>query len=109
SYRLSAMCYVPSVGGPLPSEVTLHFAYYDDGAWVDVGEDSPTAQDEWQELDSGIFKIPLTATGIRAKFIIADTASDDEFFIFDDVVLRPFGVPNEHQNNFLDYGKGTIR
>ena len=84
----------------------MHFGYYDSAAWTDF-EVSPTAQDEWQLLTTGVVAVPETATGIRAKFIIAAAATDGEYFYADDIWLKPIGRHNEHLNNYFDYGTGT--
>ena len=105
SYRFSASAYVPSVGGPSAAEVSIRIGEYYSAAW-NWTSDAASVQNAWEDLG---FDITLNAatTGIIVRFAIASTASDGEYAYFDDIILKPIGIHNQHSQNYLDLGTGT--
>jgi hypothetical protein len=88
TYTFAFWVYVPSVGGPsAASEARIGIGYYDSGVWTDVTAGA-TGFDAWELLTVTI-TLPATATGARIRVNISSTASLNEFFYVDDVVLDP--------------------
>lgn len=100
-YRLSGQVLVPLVGGPEVGEVELVLAYYDGGAWTEVTV-SPTTVTAFEGIVTADVSIPATATGAFAVGRITAVAATDEYVYWDKLSLRPLGIHNEHDNQYLD-------
>ena len=106
TYDFSGYCYVPSTGGPLPSEVYMAINYYDSGAWTPVSTVA-TQTDAWEKL-SLQFTLPATATGVYIDITISEASSLNEYVDWDHFRLYPVGVDNTHLLNYADAGTNTM-
>jgi parallel beta-helix repeat protein len=105
-YTFTAWVYVPSTGGCLAGEARITVAYYDSGAW-NATNAGATGQDAWEQITASM-TIPSTVTGVYVRCNMLAAASAGEIFYVDDLRLKAHGIHNEHNNNFLDNGTGTI-
>lgn len=107
TYTKTAFAFVPSTGGPAASEVRLLVAEYYSGTWHYTELDVATVQDEFEEL-TGTFTVNAATTGCYTYMNIMATAEDTEYCWFDDIRVRPDGVGNDHSQQFVDAGTGTL-
>lgn len=86
TYTFRSWVYVPTTGGPSPTELGIYFYAYYSAAWNLVGSDIASTQDSWEEL-TVIGTLPAATTGVYIRYRIDSFASSGEFFYADDVQL----------------------
>ncbi len=100
---------IPSVNGPLASEVSIVLQDSTGGAWSSTGIFATTDYyDAWQAVEvTRTIGTTCAAGGFLPSLAIAAAASSSEYIWWDDLRLRPDGVHNEYGQNFSDTGTGT--
>lgn len=106
TYKLQCRIRIPG-GAMLGSELTAVLSDYSGGAWADTSQACALTYDAWQTV-SVTRAMRATATGIRARFVMAAASENGEGFYIDDIRLIPQGSTNAHDNNIDDDGTDTI-
>jgi hypothetical protein len=101
TYNFRAYVYVPS-GGYTVGNITLRFGDDSGGS-----SDSPavSAADTWELLEVE-HTIASDAADTYIGLRIDETGTDTVYW--DDIQLLPLGIHNEHDQQFIDNGTGTI-
>jgi hypothetical protein len=88
TYSFGCWLYVPSVGGPLGTEILIRAEYYDSGVWSAFDTVALNNTDVWQQIITKM-SIPATATGARLTIRFDTAAALNEFVYIDDITLDP--------------------
>jgi hypothetical protein len=80
------------------------FGYYN-GSWTDS---YAYVNDDDYALHTIEITFPDDTTGVRLYLLVESTATSGEKLSIDDVQLLPMGTHNEHNQQFIDNGTGTI-
>jgi hypothetical protein len=100
---------IPSVNGPLASEVSIVLQDTTAGAWSSTAIFATTDYyDQWQAVQvTRTIGTTCAAGGFLPSLAIASAASSSEYVYWDDLRVRPDGVHNEYSQNYSDAGTVT--
>lgn len=104
TYLIGAWVLIPS--SMTYSGVQLGVRYYTPSSWTFSSEVALESYDTWQWIEK-VVTIPASATAAHPRVEIATSASSSEYIRVDEIVLRPYGIHNEHGQQFADGGLKT--
>jgi len=96
--------YIPSIGGPDPSEVWIRVAYYNGAAWVTSDSETPANTDTWEKLSLRL-QIPDSGEAIYISTRIDTTAANGEYIYIDDIEVHRYPTFElAREDNLIDRG-----